>query len=281
MSSQAEEFAQARPWTHPWWRPARKKEGIFFYLIAIHLLAVLGLILFPLPPLKILLISVTLAFLGGLGTSVCYHRALAHKALKLNRAVEAVLIFFTILNGNGSPLSWVANHRQHHTKADTIEDVSSPRHGGFWWAHLRWIYQWPQSEVSRWCPELDTRYYRAWLLLVTPIIIFALTFGLYWGWAGLFWLGAIRLVYALHLQMVVNSLLHMSPGVPAGQDSSRNIWWIGPFQLGAWGENWHRNHHNAASVARFGRAWQQIDIGWYFILLLERLQLARDVRRPI
>lgn len=72
----------------------------------------------------------------------------------------------------------------------------------------------------------------------------------------------------------------MSPGAPMGEDSSRNIAWIGPFQLGAWGENWHHNHHNESNSAKFGRQWQQIDIGWYFILALEKLGLATNVRRP-
>ncbi len=33
--------------------------------------------------------------------------------------------------------------------ADTIDHVSSPRHGGFWWARLRWFYQWPPSSTDR------------------------------------------------------------------------------------------------------------------------------------
>jgi fatty-acid desaturase len=40
--------------------------------------------------------------------------------------VENVLIFFAIFNASGAPLSWVANHRHHHAKADTAEDISSP-----------------------------------------------------------------------------------------------------------------------------------------------------------
>ncbi|MBL8152056.1 MAG: hypothetical protein JNN15_19215, partial [Blastocatellia bacterium] len=83
-----------------------------------------------------------------------------------------------------------------------------------------------------------------------------------------------------HFQMVVNSLLHLSPSVPLGQDSSRNIWWLGPLQLGAWGENWHRNHHSEASIAKFGRTWSQIDVGWYLIVVLEKMGLAKNIRRP-
>jgi stearoyl-CoA desaturase (delta-9 desaturase) len=241
-------------------------------------LALVGIILFPLPGLPVLAVALAVTSIGGIGTSVCYHRCLSHRSLRLNRVIENVLIFFTIFNASGEPMGWVANHRHHHAKADTTEDVSSPRHGGFWWAHIRWVYQWSGSEVSRWCPDLDKRRYRIWRRLQTPIIALSVTAGLLMGWEGFFWIGAIRLVYALHFQMFVNSLLHMTPGLPEGVDSSRNIGWLGPLQLGAWGENWHRNHHSDANAARFGRRWWQIDIGWYVISGLKAVRLASDVK---
>jgi fatty-acid desaturase len=69
--------------------------------------------------------------------------------------------------------------------------------------------------------------------------------------ATLFYLVTIHAL--LHMQMVVNSLPHTAPGLPEGADASRNIWWLGPLQLGAWGENWHKNHHRDVNAARFGR----------------------------
>jgi|GEM_PF-179771 len=267
-----------RPWTRPWWQASEGNKLVLFYIVMIHTLALVGLVLFPLPGWRVLAVALAIASIGGVGTSVCYHRCLAHRALRLNRVVENVLIFFTVFNASGAPLTWVANHRNHHAKSDTAEDVSSPRHGGFWWAHIRWIYQWPASEVRRWCPDLDKGKYRIWGRLQIPIIIVSIFSGLALGWEGFFWIGAIRLVYVMHLQMLVNSLLHMMSGVLENADSSRNIWWLGPLQLGAWGENWHRNHHSDAGASRFGRKWWQIDIGWYVICCLKWLGLASNVR---
>jgi stearoyl-CoA desaturase (delta-9 desaturase) len=251
---------------------------VLFYIVSIHVLALTGLVLFPLPGWRVLAVALTIASIGGVGTSVCYHRCLAHRSVRLNRVVEGILIFFTIFNGSGEPMTWVANHRHHHAKSDTEEDVSSPRHGGFWWAHIRWVYQWSGSEVRRWCPDLDRRWYRVWRRLQIPVVAISVCFGIIFGLEWFFWLGAIRLVYALHFQMFVNSLLHMTPGLPEGVDSSRNIWWLGPLQFGAWGENWHKNHHSDANAARFGRSWWQIDFGWYVICGLKALGLASDVR---
>ena len=142
--------AHEQPWIRPWWRAAEGKGGAFFYIVMIHALALVGIILFPLPSWRVLAVALVIAALGGIGTSVCYHRCLSHRSLRLNRAVENALIFFTIFNASGAPISWVAKHRHHHAKADTVEDISSPRHGGFWWAHIRWVYQWSGSEVHRW-----------------------------------------------------------------------------------------------------------------------------------
>jgi stearoyl-CoA desaturase (delta-9 desaturase) len=253
---------------------------VLVYLIAVHAMALVGLVLFPLPGWRNLAIFVSLMIVGGLGTSVCYHRALSHRAVRLNPVVEHILIFFTVFNGSGSPLSWVANHRHHHSKSDTAEDVSSPRHGGFWWAHLRWIYQWSGSPVSRWCPDLNKPQYRFWERVQIPVIILSLCVGGVFGWQAFFWLGAIRLVYALHLQMTVNSLLHMTPGLPEGEDTSRNLWWLGPLQFGAWGENWHRNHHYDQNAANFARRWWQVDVGYYFIRALKSVGLASNVKPP-
>jgi len=221
-----------------------------------------------------------MACAGGLGTTVGYHRALAHRAVKLHPVVEQILIFFACFNGSGSPSTWIANHRNHHANSDTVDDVSSPRHGGFWWAHMRWIYQWEPSSMKKWCPDIIQTRYTIWRYLQIPLVAISLCFGYFvFGWAGFFWLGAIRMLYCLHMQCFVNSLLHLKPGLPEGVDSSQNIWWLGPLQVTAWGENWHGNHHSKPASACFSRHWWQVDIGWYVIRTLETAGLATNIRR--
>ena len=272
--------APARPWDRPFWKPVRRKEGVFAFLILVHALAITGVILFPLPSLKVLGLSALLVALGGLGTTVCYHRMLAHKTLKVNPVVEQFLIFWAVFNASGHPASWVAYHRLHHSSTDTPGDISSPQQGGFWWAHLRWLYQTPPADRKRWAPELDRGIYKAWGYLEAPVLVLSFFIGpiLGLGWMGFFWMGAIRLVYTLHMQCFVNSLTHLHNAEEG--DSSKNVWWLGPFQLTAWGENWHRNHHTHAGSARLGLRWWQPDIGWYFIWALEAVGLAHSVKRP-
>src|SRR6266446_3280602 len=93
---------QERPWDRPFWKPVHGKEGVFTYIVLIHALAIVGLILFPIPSLKVVGMTVLSIALGGLGTTVCYHRMLAHKTVKTNKFVEQFLIFWAIFNCSGS-----------------------------------------------------------------------------------------------------------------------------------------------------------------------------------
>lgn len=273
------ELVEKHPWTLPWYKADGQSKWVLVYLIVLHALVITGLILFPLPGWKVFLAAFILACFGALGTTLGYHRNLAHRAVKLHPVVEQFLIFCAVFNGSGSPTTWIANHRNHHANSDTEEDVSSPRHGGFWWAHLRWLYQWEPSSIKKWAPDINRTHYLIWAKLQTPLIVASLGFGYFlFGWAGLFWLGAIRMAWCLHLQSAVNSVLHLQPGLLMGVDSSRNIWWLGPLQLTAWGENWHGNHHKYPGSACFSRHWWQVDFAWYVIKALEKLGLATDVR---
>ena len=133
--------------------------------------------------------------------------------------------------------------------------------------------------MEKWCPDLIRYRYTFWAKIQPVLIVASLSFGyFFFGWAGFFWMGAGRLVYSLHMQAFVNSLLHLKPGLPEGVDSSQNIWWLGPLQVTGWGENWHGNHHSYPASACFSRRWWQIDVGWYVICLLKCLGLATRVR---
>lgn len=98
------------------------------------------------------------------------------------------------------------------------------------------------------------------------------------GWAGFFWIGAIRLVFALHCQCFVNSVCHLDKHPSPGTDHSKNLIWLGVCQLFQ-GENWHRNHHARPGSAKFGWKFWQLDMGWWMILVLKQLRLATNVRR--
>jgi len=96
-------FAEKHPWTLPWWKADGENFWVMIYIVAIHILAAIGLILFPLPGWKVFLSALLISGAGGLGTTVGYHRGLAHRAVKLHPVVEQFLIFFACFNGSGAP----------------------------------------------------------------------------------------------------------------------------------------------------------------------------------
>jgi fatty-acid desaturase len=267
------------PWNGPWWKTAEGDRATFYYLLLIHGLAAVGLSFYPTPGWRVILGTVALAWFGALGVTVCYHRTLAHTALRLNPVVKHVLIFFAMFNGSGSPDSWTANHRQHHAKVETVDDISSPGIGGFWWAHLRWLWQAGNVPLARWCPDLDRPEYRFWRRRQILLLAVSLFGGLAFGVPAFFWLGPMRLVASLHAQCFVNSVAHMREGLQRSEDSSQNVVWLGPLHFFQ-GENWHSNHHAKPSSARFGWTAWQFDVGWYVIVMLEKLGLATSVKRP-
>jgi fatty acid desaturase len=140
---------EARPWDRPFWKPVRRKEGVLAYLVLIHVLAAVGLILFPLPSWKVVGLALLSIGFGGLGTTVCYHRMLAHRTLKTNKFLEHLLISWAVFNGSGHPASWVAYHRLHHSTTDTPDDISSPKQGGFW------CRCWRFRCAAAWCSGSD------------------------------------------------------------------------------------------------------------------------------
>jgi fatty-acid desaturase len=271
------DLASERPWDRPWWWATRRHVMVLPWFILIHVTALAGLILFPLPGWPIALASFALLFLGGLGTTVCYHRAIAHKSVTLSPWVSAILTFFAMFNGSGSPVTWAAAHRLHHAYADTEDDISSPVFHGFWWAHLRWLWQTERPPLERFAPDLNRPMYNFWQPMLGPLLAVSYFCGLPFGAAAFFWIGSIRLVFALHAQCFVNSICHTEPGIKPGEDSSRNIGWLSLIHL-LQGENWHRNHHSRPGLARLGWNWKQPDLGYATICLLERIGAARNVR---
>ena len=85
-------LVEKHPWTQQWWKA--DDRSVLFYILLIHVLAAAGFILFPLPGWKVFLAAVAATALGGFGTTIAYHRALAHRAVRhfLPGLLSAVVI---------------------------------------------------------------------------------------------------------------------------------------------------------------------------------------------
>jgi stearoyl-CoA desaturase (delta-9 desaturase) len=221
---------------------------------------------------------------GGLGVTLCYHRTLTHRGLRLRKPLEYVLALFGALALQGDPIRWVATHRKHHAHSDHEGDPHG-RQVGFRWAHVRWLYERNEAmptdeELRRFAPDLyASRFYRALQYLHVPMQ-FALGLALFaiGGWTWLIWGVFVRLVVSYHATWLVNSAAH-SLGYRnyRTSDLSTNCWWVA---LISWGEGWHNNHHAFPYSARHGLRWFEIDPTWWSVKVLALLRLADRIKIP-
>ena len=68
----------------------------------------------------------------GLGVTVGFHRHFTHRSFKTSKPVRATLAVLGSIAIEGPIISWVADHRKHHTFSDQHGDPHSPHvdHGG-------------------------------------------------------------------------------------------------------------------------------------------------------
>jgi fatty-acid desaturase len=253
-------------------------------LLAIHAGAVL--VFFPaFFSWSAVLAAFVVAYLtGGFGITLCYHRALTHKALVMVKPLEYATAILGTLAFQGSPIDWVATHRIHHTHSDRRGDPHSIRRG-LSWAHLTWLFRTNDNiptpaQQKRVTPDLwNQPFYQALRHLHVPLQ-FALAGLLFLlgGWSWVVWGIFGRLVAVYHATWLVNSAAHFSGyRTYRTADRSVNSWWVA---LISWGEGWHNNHHAFPFSARHGLKWFEIDCTWWTIKLMRTLRLVDKVRVP-
>lgn len=69
---------------------------------------------------------------ASIGISAGYHRYFSHRSYKVSPSVEVIMLFFGLICGGRSALTWAAVHRMHHAKTDTDKDPHSPLFVGKW-----------------------------------------------------------------------------------------------------------------------------------------------------
>ena len=235
----------------------------------------------------------------GFGVTVGFHRHLTHRSFKTHRWLRGLLAIFGSVAIEGPVISWVADHRKHHTYSDQEGDPHSPHvgHGGglrgalkgLAHAHVGWLFIHTHRGARN-------RYARD--LIDDPVISFVDRTFLYWalggfavafglGYAiggtldaaltGLLWGAGVRMLVVHHVTYSIHSLCHFfgRQRFPT-EDESRNLFWLA---LPTFGESWHNNHHAFPTSAFHGmRAWE-IDPSAIVIRSLEKLGLVWDVVR--
>jgi stearoyl-CoA desaturase (delta-9 desaturase) len=210
-----------------------------------------------------------------------YHRYFSHRSYKTSRAFQLFIAVLGQTAAQRGAVWWAAVHRHHHLYSDTPQDTHSPRHMGFFNAHVGWIFR-PRrfhadlstvGDLTKY-PELmwlnERPYFPAILLGVLCFLID--------GWSGLFVGFFLSTVVLYHCVFFINSLAHvLGKQRYLTGDDSKNNWWLA---LITFGEGWHNNHHHYQSATAQGWRWYEIDISYYVLKALSWTGLVWDLRAP-
>ena len=169
----------------------------------------------------------------------------------------------------------------HHLYSDTPDDVHSPRHKGFFYSHLGWIF-YRQHDLTDLVKVADFAAFPElkWLhrFEQLPGVILAVLCYLIGGWSGLVVGFVWSTVLLYHATFCINSLAHVHGRKRyVTGDDSRNNWLLAFFTMG---EGWHNNHHAYQSSARQGFRWWEIDATFYILKALSCAGIAWDLKTP-
>ena len=224
---------------------------------------------------------VTLYWLRMFAVTAGYHRYFSHRAYSTSRVFQFVLAFLAQSTTQKSVLWWAAKHRHHHLYSDTPDDVHSPRHKGFFYSHLGWIF-YRQHDLTDLVKVADFAAFPElkWLhrFEQLPGVILAIACYLIGGWSGLVVGFVWSTVLLYHATFCINSLAHVHGRKRyVTGDDSRNNWLLAFFTMG---EGWHNNHHAYQSSARQGFRWWEIDATFYILKALSWAGIAWDLKTP-
>ena len=226
-------------------------------------------------------ICVALYWLRMFAITAGYHRYFSHRAYSTSRLFQFVLAFLAQSTAQKSVLWWAAKHRHHHLHSDTPQDVHSPRHKGFFYSHVGWIFYRQHDltdlvKVADFSALPELRWLHRFEQL--PAVILAVLCFWIAGWSGLVVGFVWSTVLLFHATFCINSLAHVHGRKRyVTGDDSRNNWWLAFFTMG---EGWHNNHHAYQSSARQGFRWWEIDLTFYVLKALSFAGVVRELKTP-
>lgn len=227
------------------------------------------------------ILCVVLYVVRMFGVTAGYHRYFSHRSFKTSRVGQFLLALLAQSSAQRGILWWAAKHRHHHKHSDTELDVHSPRHRGFLYAHVGWIFT-PQHDETDYdaIPDLTKYPELVWLNEhpYLPATALAVACFLLAGWSGLivgfFW----STVLLYHGTFFINSLAHVHGNQRyVTGDDSRNNWWLAIITLG---EGWHNNHHAYQRSTRQGFRWYEFDPTFYVLSAMSWMRLTWDLGKP-
>ena len=235
---------------------------------------------------QVVLVTLGLTHVTIAAVTIYLHRSQAHRALELHPVVSHFFRLWLWLTTGMVTKEWVAIHRKHHAKCETVDDPHSPVTRGIKTVLLtgaelyraeskvqdtmdKYGHNTPDDWVER---NLYTRY--SWQGVGLMLII------------NLFLFGAIGLtIWAVQMLWIPITAAGIINGIGhywgyrnfEAVDASTNI---SPWGILIGGEELHNNHHTYPTSAKLSVKPYEFDIGWLYIRSMELLGLAKVRKTP-
>ncbi len=221
------------------------------------------------------------------GHSVGFHRKLIHRSFDCPKWLERVLVYIGTLVGMGGPLWTIRLHDSRDWAQRQPDCHAFLRHergflvDGVLYLHGRLELDRPPGFDPG--PGIgDDPFYRVldrtWMLHQLPLAAL-----LYWagGWPFVVWGVFVRVAACTTMHWAISYFAHTrGPSDWAVDGAVIQAHNVPLLAIPTMGESWHATHHAFPASARPGLYSGQIDLGWWFIVMLRAVGLVWNVRVP-
>lgn len=235
-----------------------------------------------LSPLALIAVVVTSYIFTIFSAELYLHRSRTHRAVTFHPVLCQFFRAWIFLTNFGVTVKqWVAVHRKHHAKSDTVDDPHSPVIHGVWKVLTKGtlLYRvaardnalvktygvgieddWMDRNV--YTPH---RYRGALAFLIAEVLLFGPVDG------SLLWLFQVTLM-PLWAAGFINGIFHcVGYRNTDTKDESRNFV---PWGILFCGAELHNNHHANPGSAKTSMRWWEFDAGWLAIRILTFFRLV-------
>jgi fatty-acid desaturase len=221
------------------------------------------------------------------GHSVGMHRLMIHRTFQCSKLAERLLVYIGVLVGVAGPYGIIRIHdtRDWAQRQQACHDFFAHTRSflpDIWW-QLTSRFEFVSAPRLHIEPQFANDWFyrfleKTWRLQQLPIAILFYDLG---GWSWVVWGVCARVFVSTAGHWTITYFCH-NPGpgrwrVKGAAVQASNLAGVG---LLTYGECWHNNHHAFPESARIGLDKGQADPGWWVIVALEKLGVARSVGGP-
>lgn len=236
-----------------------------------------------LTPKAVVLFMALSYVLTTLAQELYLHRSRSHRSITFHPVIcHAFRMWIWLTHFGVTAKTWVAVHRKHHSKSDTVDDPHSPVIHGLWAVLTKGVLMYRKAArdsdlvkaygVGIQEDWMDTHLYtrHRWRGPLVFIAIEMLLFGPLHG--GLIWLFQIS-ISPIWAAGFINGVFHtVGYRNTETKDQSRNFFPIGVIFCGA---ELHNNHHANPASAKLSMRWWEFDSGWLIIRTMSFFRLVK------